>query len=105
MVLASGKVGFILGASLIDDVVIPVALVFVSEAFGASGVVVVDGVLLVLSDETLFPVRPSMASPFGSTPKGGPVFNPSAPRICGTSSRFSGLTTWAVTMNISSLSF
>lgn len=53
MVLATGNAGFTLGASLTDEeLVVPVAsfsvaLTLGSEAFGASGVVVVAGVLSV----------------------------------------------------------
>jgi hypothetical protein len=44
MVLATGNAGFTLGASLTDEVLASVVFTFGSDAFGASGVVVVAGV-------------------------------------------------------------
>src|SRR6185295_3943549 len=51
------------------------------------------------------PVLPWISSVLGSRPRGDPFFNPSTPRICGKSSRLTGFTNWAVTMNINSVSF
>src|SRR5437867_9784588 len=71
----------------------------------ATGSVVAGGVDVPGSGVTMNPVGPVTAPLFGSTPSNEPFFKFSTAGIRGRSSRLTGFTTCAVTMNINSLSF